>query len=1088
MSARIHAGRLEDSGSKEQRHDDSGISSLEEESTDLMVGRAVALSRLDRLAFGQKRFLDTNMNDIGDLGIGILLYFMLSKYLSITVFLMGLSSLPAMILNIYGHGITDALVDPLGLAYTSLGNQGVHEEIVNDSSRCLPRGAIDCSGETVKTPFTSNPYTVSWIITVSDCIASLIFLVFIVVFRSIAHRAIETHLHENLTPAKYAVQVKGLPQDVTEKEVVEHFNALYDLTKPEMIHRLYCYCCWGRRRRVKRAKVRVGNVSVVKNVDHLDGLTSVTPSLYVNTWIAEVSFFRPTFGLLRSFLTIQSVSKQIEESEQICAILRKRVVYYSRDLKHTSRRERAERELKKALHQLQKLEQKCKKRSKPLLALQADVTGGKNALGRMKDGISLVKNSVSSACGTAFVVFNNLESRRRCLQDYRYSTWRYPRRFQPTCLRLRGTVPLQITSAPDPSNILWENLETTNLERFFRRLLTTLITILLLLISFAIISAAQTAQSAYKSRVPPSSLCEKSLPAIYYGSENFNRRNWNLKWYSNVTCPHNEHASARYYITYNAVNSIQIIEPTGITPAPVRCTEPCVSVDNTTTCSTLACFDQSLQDKGETCETYQANHVVYCLCVSAVASSIERYGWYKGLKILWDDFLPCRAFLTKYLAKNALIFLAATIIVTVNIMLKSILRAFATFERHSSESAKASSIVLKTFSAQFLNTAVIVLVVNASLNLKHVPVLKGIMKGKFSDFEREWYPTVGVGITTSMLLNAIIPQLTLLLQIGVFSPILRRWKRRTVRTQEQMNALYAGPTFDISVRYPLILNSLFVTMLFFGGAPILLFIASLAAALTYWADKLSIIHLYGVKTTYDDELGEFVIGFIPWTLALHLAFSMWMYGNPMLLKSSAWNLESFLQSFGLARGWYSSLLEKALSMDFLGSHGLIIKLTRSNAFVMFILFVLVVAGIVLFKVWTRAFLPIFARTIAIPIRLVWKTICTARVFPEDTWPSTPRSSREVIMPEYTALFRKSVPTSFQADKMLGFSVDANGELIRQWQEDTIRNGIQRRAGDRMRTWEALQAPIKSYAIEANEKYKVAVARIAAIKTSQLSPR
>nr|CCA18997.1 conserved hypothetical protein [Albugo laibachii Nc14] len=1085
MSSRIHAGLPEPWISEDKSTSENKDGSTAEDSPDTMIRRAVALSRLDRLAFGQKGFLDTNMSDIGDLGIGILLYFMLSKYLSITVFLMGLCSLPSIILNIYGHGITGTLADPLGLAYTSLGNQGVHEEIANDTNRCLPRGTIDCTGNTVETPFTSDPYAVSWIITVSDCIASLIFLVFIYVFRSTAQRAIETHLHENLTPAKYAVQVKGLPRDVTEEEVVEHFNALYDLTKPEMINRLYFNCCWGRRNQVKRAKLRVGNASPVSNVDHLEGLTSVTPPLYINTWIAEVSFFRPTFGLLRSFMAIQSVSKRMEEFERLCEILQRDVDISSQDLKLKSRRLRAETELKNATKQLHKLQLESKKRSKPLLALQVATTAEENTLGRVKHRITSAQHAVASACSTAFVVFNNLESRRRCIQDYRYSGWRYPRRFQPTCLRLRGRIPLQVIPAPEPSNILWENLETSNFDRFFRRLLTTLITILLLFVSFAIISAAQTAQSAYKSRVPPSSLCDKSLPAVYYGNDSFNRRTWNLKWYSNVTCPKEEDPTDRYYITYNAVNALRILEPTSIIPVPVRCTEPCISVENTTTCSTLACFDQSLQNKGQPCETYQANHVVYCLCVSAVASSIEKYGWFKGLKLLWKDFLPCQAFITKYLLKNALIFLAATIIVIVNLMLKSILRAFATFERHSSESAKASAIVLKTFSAQFFNTAVIVLVVNASLNLNRVPVLKEIMNGKFSDFEREWYPTVGVGITTSMLLNAIIPQFTLLLQIGVFSPLLRRWKRRKVRTQEQMNALYAGPAFDISVRYPLILNSLFVTMIFFGGAPVLLFIASLAAALTYWADKLSIIHLYGVKTTYDDELGEFVISLIPWTLAFHLAFSMWMYGNPVLLKSPPWNIESIFQSFGLAPGWSDNFMEKAKSMDFMGSHGLIVKLKRSNVFIMFILFVLVVAGIILIKVWTQAFLPILARTIAVPIRLLWKSLCTTRVFPEDAWPSTPRSSKHNAMPEYTDLFRKSVPASFKADRMLGFSIDKNGELIRQWREHTTVNGIQRRAGERMRTWEALQAPIKSYAIEANNKYKVAAGRIAAIQTSQL---
>lgn len=130
-----------------------------------------------------------------------------------------------------------------------------------------------------------------------------------------------------------------------------------------------------------------------------------------------------------------------------------------------------------------------------------------------------------------------------------------------------------------------------------------------------------------------------------------------------------------------------------------------------------------------------------------------------------------------------------------------------------------------------------------------------------------------MGVTMTMLINAIMPQAILLLQVCVISPLKRCLARRGVRTQEKMNQLYAGPTFDLAVRYPMILNSVFVTLVFCGGSPVLLFIAALACTATFWIEKLSLLWLYSVKTAYDEALGETVLGLLPWALAAHLGFS-----------------------------------------------------------------------------------------------------------------------------------------------------------------------------------------------------------------------
>ncbi|TYZ60551.1 hypothetical protein PybrP1_010488 [[Pythium] brassicae (nom. inval.)] len=1176
-----------------------------------MAKRAKALAKLDRLAAGNKSVFDATMQDIGALGIGLQLYFMLTKYLSVVFLAMGVVALPTIVVNYYGNGVTDKLVDPLQLAYASLGNQGVNEETASDPSQCLPKGGIDCSWATVDTPFTSDPATVSWIITTSDCVYSAAFLVFYLVFRFKARQAIERHMTENLTPGKFAVYVRGLPPDATDDEILAHFNARYDPTVDDEYFPLWLSCCWGRRRKLNKAlqaatTAAVGqNQSVVTNLDHLAGttLSSTRKEMYVNTWIAEVSVSHPTGGLLRTFLSMEALTKGIAETQELVDILELEKQRSDPSARRTAFRFADEKLLVRAKAKLALLSASLANKTSKIKALKTPDAGAKSAAHRVAPGeaassaaeiAKAARRAVTTterafnweACECAFVVFNNLESRRRCLRDYRKSTWFFPRRHQPKLLRFRGgRFPLVVVPAPEPSNILWENLEVTDRGRLYRRSFTNLVTLLLLLFSCVIISGAQSAQAAFKAKMPPAGLCEWSLPQVFYGNASFDanpRVSWTLAWDANATCTPGAAGEKRFHIAYtNGIEYDFVFSRSVALKAseaqPRRCVDPCISESSSATCNTLPCFDQDQLDAGDVCETYLESHILYCFCTDALSGSLAEFGVFDGPRQLWAGYEPCRGFIADYLTKNAFIVVAAAIVVLVNLLLKAILRAFATFERHSSESAKASAIAVKMFSAQFLNTAIIVLVVNAAMNVSRVPLARDLFKGKYKDFERDWYPTVGMGITMTMLINAFVPQGILFAHMFVVSPLARCAKRRSVRTQDLMNKLFAGPAFDISVRYPMILNSVFVTMIFCGGSPVLLFIASLAAAGTYWLDKLSILHLYSVKTAYDEELGEIALALLPWTLVLHLAFSAWMYGNTKLMKSTTIDLTGVLAVFGYeptsnatdSNALYAEFLAKASKVDVLGENGFMVKVVHSTVMTMFVFFLVVLAGILVSTLWLQVLLPIFKRTLFLVLRAVWKvlkpqllrlvsSVCGKRtnratkhkksakvavdntppapattpsdavldnavsVMPTDllqaTTPSTtdnpvlvpagggavqllvPKSapppaastsastpqaqslsprSRPRIMPEFTDFFRKSVARRYRPDAKLGFEKNERGELVRKWKEETVLHGTKRLSGDPMRTWEAMQAPVKIYAIEANDKYRLAVTEMVA---------
>ena len=71
-------------------------------------------------------------------------------------------------------------------------------------------------------------------------------------------------------------------------------------------------------------------------------------------------------------------------------------------------------------------------------------------------------------------------------------------------------------------------------------------------------------------------------------------------------------------------------------------------------------------------------------------------------------------------------------------------------------SAKLQSIMVGIFISQYLNTAVLVLLVQANFTDSGVP-LGWLFNGQYSDFSAYWYSDIGGAIVQTMLINAFMP-------------------------------------------------------------------------------------------------------------------------------------------------------------------------------------------------------------------------------------------------------------------------------------------------------------------------------------------
>jgi len=71
---------------------------------------------------------------------------------------------------------------------------------------------------------------------------------------------------------------------------------------------------------------------------------------------------------------------------------------------------------------------------------------------------------------------------------------------------------------------------------------------------------------------------------------------------------------------------------------------------------------------------------------------------------------------------------------------------------------KAASIV-KMFLVQFINTGLVILLVNARISEVSLPAFFPIFAGRFSDFTVEWYKNVGATISLTMFINIFTPHI-----------------------------------------------------------------------------------------------------------------------------------------------------------------------------------------------------------------------------------------------------------------------------------------------------------------------------------------
>jgi Calcium-dependent channel, 7TM region, putative phosphate len=309
----------------------------------------------------------------------------------------------------------------------------------------------------------------------------------------------------------------------------------------------------------------------------------------------------------------------------------------------------------------------------------------------------------------------------------------------------------------------------------------------------------------------------------------------------------------------------------------------------------------------------------------------------------------CSVFMQSFLTASALSFLISASTPVLNALLLATQRRAVAWERGTSDDSAATRIMSTVFQAQVANTGLLMLLVfgrpPAASGATVPPLLRslGVFNGPYDDFSRKWYGTVGAQLCASLVLAALTPHITRLLQFLVQQPLQRRRAVKAIAAhggsaayamQHDLNQLWVGPQFEFTTRYSYLLTVLFVGMGYAGAMPLMLPLLLAIFVATYWIDKTLLLRHCRRPPHREDALQRRVNSLLPWALLLRLSFACWAYGAPYMAGSSDTVVSRLQAVNATAAAAAVSAVEQQYGW-------LLTRLLRVNVFPLFLLFLVV---------------------------------------------------------------------------------------------------------------------------------------------------
>ena len=197
----------------------------------------------------------------------------------------------------------------------------------------------------------------------------------------------------------------------------------------------------------------------------------------------------------------------------------------------------------------------------------------------------------------------------------------------------------------------------------------------------------------------------------------------------------------------------------------------------------------------------------------------------------------------QWIKENVFVYLVSIAISITNILIDKILKLISQFESPHTKTSQLISTMIKVFVVEFINTAVIIFLVNFNLDISifNMPIIDG----NYTEFSVEWYRVVGSTIVLTMLIRTVSPHIATIAQVCI-TGLKRCYDRRCTcdnkRTRKVIQTdyenVYMGPEFTLDSRYAQTLTVIFTIFMYSSGLPILYMIGFVYFLFTYWVDKI----------------------------------------------------------------------------------------------------------------------------------------------------------------------------------------------------------------------------------------------------------
>lgn len=243
-------------------------------------------------------------------------------------------------------------------------------------------------------------------------------------------------------------------------------------------------------------------------------------------------------------------------------------------------------------------------------------------------------------------------------------------------------------------------------------------------------------------------------------------------------------------------------------------------------------------------------------------------------------------------------------LVLVNVFLRWGVKRLGLIERHTSKAERALAVAKKLFLAQFINVALAIWLAHAAKGEVASAVPGAATAGATSGWGvttagggapapapvateatdgllgAQWYRETGTGLTVALLINMLLPRMSVYSRAAWGCLCRSRCCSCCAVTQEQLNQRYKGQFLDLSERYACLWSTVFSTMFYSSGMPVLVIIGAMDLSLLYYCERHALFKYYAKPDSYDEQLAVLSSSLLVYAVPVHLIGAALMYSDP----------------------------------------------------------------------------------------------------------------------------------------------------------------------------------------------------------------